>query len=221
MWLSDSESRFPKYLAQSQWLIFTSSLDNFCESTHVWSESEHEKQVLFLREKLHESFMAIRNLIGLGWETATPYRLEWYMEKIEIECSYIQIMSAYSIMRCDEAITALLSQDTPKAAFYFTLSLQANDCCWESKVFEMRENESSTIRSNLGRKAVLAKLAKDPKQLALREIKAHFKESIYPFDKRGYRAKFCKEMAAKYPIIENIKTIENLFDLLRSEQNTQ
>ena len=65
-----------------------------------------------------------------------------------------------------------------------------------------------------GRQAVMVKLEKDIKQLALKEIKANFFMSTYPFDKRGYRAKFCKEMAAQYPVIDSIKTIENLFDTL-------
>lgn len=66
--------------------------------------------------------------------------------------------------------------------------------------------------------ALIAKLEKDPKQLALKNIRTEFENSTYPFNKRGYRAKFCKEMLEKHTQIEDIKSIENLFDRLKKEK---
>lgn len=74
--------------------------------------------------------------------------------------------------------------------------------------------------SKNAKKAVEEKLKKDPKQAALKNIETEFNLSKYPFQKRGYRAKFCKEMIEKYPIITDIKTIERLFDKLKKDKNT-
>ncbi len=86
---------------------------------------------------------------------------------------------------------------------------------------DMMEKKAKQALSNNAKLGSIAKLKNDPKQLILKEIEVLYKSSTYPFHKRGYRAKFCKEMAAKYPIIENIKAIENLFDRLRKSENTK
>lgn len=65
-----------------------------------------------------------------------------------------------------------------------------------------------------------ARLANSDKQKALKNIEAEFKNSSYPFHKRGYRAKFCREMLNKYTDITDIKTIERLFDKLKLKKNT-
>lgn len=46
------------------------------------------------------------------------------------------------------------------------------------------------------------------KQKIRKEVEQKFKDSSYPFHLHGYTAKFVKEMAKRYPKIENIKTIE-------------
>ena len=81
------------------------------------------------------------------------------------------------------------------------------------KVREEREN----ILDNVQRKGAKNMLADCPKQLALKEISEHFHASPYPFNKRGYAAKFVREMATKYPIIESYKTIEKLVTKLKQE----
>lgn len=58
--------------------------------------------------------------------------------------------------------------------------------------------------------AVRKKLKNDPKQKALKEIQLHYDSKKNHFKRRGYSAQFVKEMGAKYPIIESIKTIERL-----------
>ncbi len=58
------------------------------------------------------------------------------------------------------------------------------------------------------------RLINSPIKSAQNNIEEEFKASKYPFDVRGYRAKFCKEMWNKYPIITSLSTIETLFDSL-------
>ena len=60
------------------------------------------------------------------------------------------------------------------------------------------------------KKGAAAMLLKNPKQKALKAIKADFHQSTYPFHKRGYKAKFAKEMLEKYPVIADIKSINRL-----------
>lgn len=73
-------------------------------------------------------------------------------------------------------------------------------------------------RSVNARKAANARLASDPKQLALKEIEKEFNASKYPFNKRGYTAKFVKEMAEKYTVIKDSKSIANLVAKLKKQQ---
>ena len=54
------------------------------------------------------------------------------------------------------------------------------------------------------------RLAKDPKQLALKEIAVHYETKKEQFKRRGYSAQFIREMHQKYPEITDIKTIERL-----------
>ena len=63
-------------------------------------------------------------------------------------------------------------------------------------------------KSNAMRKYANIRVANDPKQKALDEIKSHYDVARHQFKRRGYTAKFVKEMAALFPIIESIKTIE-------------
>lgn len=76
------------------------------------------------------------------------------------------------------------------------------------------------IKSDMAKYSVSIKLKNDPKQIALKEIENEFNNSLYPFHKRGYRAKFCKEMQEKHIEIKDIKTIERLFDRMRKHRNT-
>jgi len=72
-------------------------------------------------------------------------------------------------------------------------------------------------KSNSMRKYAKLRLANDPKQKALDEIKSHYEAAKHQFRRRGYTAKFVKEMAEIYPIIESQKTIENLVTALNKE----
>ena len=85
------------------------------------------------------------------------------------------------------------------------------------KIKEKAVREAATKQ---GQKGAIAKLANDPKQASLRLIEREFHNSAYPFNKHGYRAKFCKEMLEKYTEIKDIKTIERLFDRLKKAKNT-
>lgn len=60
------------------------------------------------------------------------------------------------------------------------------------------------------RKAVTARLAKDPKQMALTEIQSHYQNVKSQFKRRGYTAQFVRDMHNKYPVITDQKTIANL-----------
>ena len=77
------------------------------------------------------------------------------------------------------------------------------------------EKSGKLALSENARTAAKIRLENDGKQLALKEIEGHFKASTYPFDKRGYIAKFVREMGSKYPIIESYKTIEKLVAKLK------
>ena len=95
----------------------------------------------------------------------------------------------------------------------FTVGLMIyGDLCGQTKYGETL----SKLKSEYGKQ----RLKNDKKQLALIEIEGELNNSTYPFDKRGHRAKFCKEMLAKYTEIQDIKTIERLFDRLKKAKNT-
>ena len=65
-------------------------------------------------------------------------------------------------------------------------------------------------RKNRPKYLAYRRLAKDPKQLALKEIAVHYETKKEQFKRRGYSAQFIREMHQKYPEITDIKTIERL-----------
>jgi hypothetical protein len=72
-------------------------------------------------------------------------------------------------------------------------------------------------RSAIARKAANARLTNDPKHLAMKEIEKEFNASKYPFNKRGYTSKFVKEMAEKFTVIKDSKSIANLVARLKKQ----
>lgn len=70
---------------------------------------------------------------------------------------------------------------------------------------------------HLAKKAVDAKLLKDPKQIALKEIEQEYKVKKTKFKIYGFSAQFIRDMADKYPIINSQKTIEKLVARLNKE----
>jgi hypothetical protein len=73
------------------------------------------------------------------------------------------------------------------------------------------------VRSDFARNAALARVAKDPKQKALKEIETEFHKVSGQFKRRGYGAQFIREMADKHPIITDTKTISKLVARLKKE----
>jgi hypothetical protein len=68
-------------------------------------------------------------------------------------------------------------------------------------------------------KKAFTKLANDPKQKALAKIEQHYEANKTQFKRRGFSARFIREMHSKYPIIESQKTIENLVSALNKEND--
>ena len=79
-----------------------------------------------------------------------------------------------------------------------------------------RKGEPSALSINAVR-AVRAKLAKDPIQLAKKEIEKHYEENKTQFKRRGFSAQFIREMQVKYPVITDIKTIGRMVAKLNKE----
>lgn len=61
------------------------------------------------------------------------------------------------------------------------------------------------------------RLAKDPIQLAKKEIVKEYETVKSQFKRRGFSAQFVRDMKAKYLIIVDIKTIERLVAKLNKE----
>ena len=78
-------------------------------------------------------------------------------------------------------------------------------------------NLHGILKSDEALEKAMAKLAKDPKQKALKEIEAHYQSVKNQFKRRGFSAQFIREMHTKYPEITAIKTIENLVSELNSK----
>ena len=85
---------------------------------------------------------------------------------------------------------------------------------WELKY---KEEFAKNIISENARKNALTGLARDPKQLALKEITKNYKLKISQFKRRAYTAQFVREMHNKYPVITEQKTIANLVTRLNKE----
>ncbi|PPD56797.1 MAG: hypothetical protein CTY10_02455 [Methylotenera sp.] len=76
------------------------------------------------------------------------------------------------------------------------------------------EKQIRLSKSNFAKGNARKKVANDPKNQALKDIEIEFKNSKYPFNKRGYKTKFAKEMQAKYPVLADTRAIINLVNRL-------
>lgn len=65
-------------------------------------------------------------------------------------------------------------------------------------------------KTKQARNAALARLRGDPKQKALLEIEQKYQAVKSSFKRHGYTAQFARDMHVKYPIFEDIRTIQNL-----------
>jgi len=74
-------------------------------------------------------------------------------------------------------------------------------------------------RQQQARNAASAKLAQDPKQQALKEIKVEYDAVKHLFKRHGYSAQFARDMHDKYPMFADIKTIKNLVTKLNKTNN--
>lgn len=78
-------------------------------------------------------------------------------------------------------------------------------------VTEFSKEEIYKLRKSKKMKEyALLRLANDPKQKALDEIKSQYEVVKHQFRRRGFSAQFVKNMAERYQIIESPKTIERL-----------
>lgn len=162
-WLAGKEPRFPKYLADSQWFNFTSTLGYFQEYCHGLNFDGSEDDEVFLnnykanlRKKLEVDFSNVLKILnnvndlkpelGVKWFTDSPFILESKLSKYTaIEYSpenYIVLMCAYSIMQCDEGITGLLENDAIKSAGCFLYSDIATKLIWETRILMTKDNRS-------------------------------------------------------------------------------
>lgn len=136
-----------------------------------------------------------------------PEEIEGYVPFycIEISCAY-----------CVQAIKQYTSNDDQSTNLTWAYLTEANFWRYFLKYLILSNQDEKSVLSSKASKAAKARHAKDPKQEALKEIASEFhKRGREKFEKYGFGAKFVREMGDKFPIIENLKTIENLVTKLK------
>ena len=78
----------------------------------------------------------------------------------------------------------------------------------EKQIPTLIQSKISEQNSKAGKAAHANSPEYAEKQKIRKEVEQQFKDSSYPFHKRGYTAKFVNEMVARYPKIKSQKTIE-------------
>ena len=135
---------------------------------------------------------------------------------------FLLVISAY----CVQAIGEYMDNDEIPTNLAWAYVIQAErELSWLDNArtrFATEKQLPTLIQSAIkerASKAGKAAHANSPKQKIKMEIEQQFKDSTYPFNKRGYTTKFVNEMCKKYPKIENIKTIQNwVAEMKKSKQ---
>ncbi|MFW5431255.1 MAG: hypothetical protein ACKE5M_04160 [Methylophilaceae bacterium] len=83
-----------------------------------------------------------------------------------------------------------------------------------SRAYQSKEEENEFIKSMYGKLNAERRLKKDPVQLALKEIEKIYITKKAQFRRRGFSAQFIRDMADKYPVIKDLKTIGKLVSKL-------
>lgn len=156
--------------------------------------------------------------------------LDTYIDK----CSWAELMEDYILT--DEELTERLDNEFPTEDGFdhlFTLALgcylfnQVNEKLIQGKAVDMNllgqafhaiefshsawswSACSEDFSKKMSRNA-LKRLENDPVQNCKKEIQLHYESQKTQFKRRGFSAKFIREMHTKYPEIKDIKTIERL-----------
>lgn len=77
----------------------------------------------------------------------------------------------------------------------------------EGRKSALSELELNDFKKHIAKLGGNARAAKDPRTQALNEIEKEYRLRAGQFKRRGYQAAFTREMHAKYPIIEDPKSI--------------
>ena len=107
-----------------------------------------------------------------------------------------EVLNSYIQTRC-RVINSTIPSLTKEAMELnaFIASKDANTESARTKAYKTHENHPAT--------------------LALKKVEIDYKVEQAKFSNRGHRADFVRRMADKYPVIQDIKTIENLVDKLK------
>lgn len=106
----------------------------------------------------------------------------------------------------DYSVQAFKAVDIGKNKLAWTYASDASYWSGILRASQSFKAEPSPLAIN-ALNAALARLAGDPKQKALKEIDILYSEQKSQFKRRGYTAKFVRDMHDKYPVIEDQKTI--------------
>lgn len=117
---------------------------------------------------------------------------------------FLLVISAY----CVQAIGEYMDNNEVPTNLAWAYVVQAERELSSLEIFRYVKLKIKERASKAGKAAHANSPVYAKKQQIKKEVEQQFKDSSYPFDKRGYTAKFVKEMAERYPEIENIKTIE-------------
>lgn len=126
---------------------------------------------------------------------------------IEISCAY-----------CVQAIKEYATNKDQSTNLIWIYISEANFWRYFLKHLILSGQDERKILSSNASNAAKARLANDPKQKDLKEIKSEFYKQKEKFKNRGYTAYFVRAMWEKHPNIESSKTIEKLIARLKKKE---
>ena len=152
-----------------------------------------------------------------GANMAEEFKRSWDENPGEIEINGGGACMFISCAYCVQAMREYKANDDQPTNLAWAYTLEANTWHHFLKNIVTSDKEMKEILSNRASQAAKARYAKDPKQKCIKEIEEKFIKDKGKFERRGYGAKFVKEMGEQYPEIESYKTIEKLVTKLKKK----
>lgn len=223
-WIRGDEPRFPKEFARyCYW-----HLDDALGCYVTWDKREQWPDEYRGGSDQHEE--RFREAIAINFRTVSDLTVEsWYIHPFsfdslmfdrfgtpELDTKFIvQTLCAYCVKCFDDGISGLLENMSIKASTGFSYAFRALDLVHEYRDRSIGGLEvganliEKQVRSSIGRKGAIAKLARDPKQNEKAFIYQCWQDWQKKTESYESKAAFARDMLTKIEHLKSQKKIED------------
>lgn len=223
-WFRGDEPRFPRQFARYCYWHLDDALHCYVDwnKQYEWPK-EYRGDSDHYQERFREAFAAscqtVSELVDQLWVTQ-PYAFDSLMfdrfGSPDLDTKFVvQTLSAYCVKCFDDGILALLENSSIKATMAFSFAFKALELVHEYRDGSKGGSEVGTnliekqVRSSIGKKGALAKLARDPKQNEKAFVYECWDAWQKKIDSYESKAAFARDMLSKCEYLTSQKKIED------------